>query len=157
MNILDIFTDGSAINNTKNAPAGCAIHIPKYNFTVGKSLYGTNNIAELSSIKYALYLCLKNFEYFMPQIIHIYSDSTYSINTITGKFKAKANMDIINKCKEYISKLNEKHAEVQFIWIEAHTNKNDYQSKCNAIVDNIANSHASELNKSHEPITWHEC
>lgn len=157
MTTLNIFTDGAAFSNSKDAACGCAVYIPFEDFKVGKSLYGTNNIAELSSIKYALYLVLKNFEHFNPTVVAIYSDSTYAINVITGKYNAKANKELVNKCQELVKKLNDKTVKVDFKWVKAHTGNTDYYSKCNDVVDKIANSEAMSLEKTHVISNWHRC
>ena len=52
---LDIYTDGSALKNSQESPAGAAFYIPSMRILRSKSFIGTNNIAELIAIDYALW------------------------------------------------------------------------------------------------------
>lgn len=155
-NTINVFTDGSAINNSQNSPTGSAVYMPKYEFLVSMSEFGTNNTAELHAIQYALYLLKKNFEYFKPNTVNIMSDSIYAINVVTGAFKAKANKEFIAKCQKYIKFLEEQDVTVNFKWVHAHTGKTDYESKCNAVVDKAANSEAEKLSSTNTQIQWHQ-
>lgn len=155
-NTIDVFTDGGAINNSQNSPTGSAVYIPKYEFLVSMSEFGTNNTAELHAIQYALYLLKKNFEYFSPKTVNIVSDSMYAINVVTGAHKAKTNKEFIAKCQKYLNFFEEQHVTINFKWVHAHTGKIDYESKCNAIVDKAANSVAEKLSTTNIPIQWHQ-
>jgi ribonuclease HI len=155
LNIIDVFTDGSAINNSQNSPTGSAVYIPKYEFLVSMSEFGTNNTAELHAIQYALYLLKKNFNYFKPNTVNIISDSKYAINVITSVYKAKVNKEFIAKCQKHIKFLKEHDVEVNFKWVRAHTCKTDYDSKCNAVVDKAAHDEAEKLSSTNIPIQWH--
>ena len=122
-----IFTDGSCDNN-RSRKMGIGIYA-KYNYKELKfSKYiglGTNNIAELMAILYAIKKCriYRN----IPLIIN--TDSEYSINVITGKYKPKKNIDLIMEIREAASD----HCHVSYQWVKGHS-----KSKGNNIADRLA-------------------
>lgn len=144
--VLRCFTDGAAKSNSKNACAGWAYFIPKFKLIESGSMRGTNNQAELEAIR-RLLLHLHSIKDKLFSNICIFSDSKYSINAITGVNKAKLNKEIIEEIKELRSTLGKK---VAFEYVEAHTNKDDYLSKCNAVVDKAASEAASNLKNEKE-------
>ena len=155
---LYIFTDGGAIKNAKNAPGGSAVLIVNLPLLVSCRKFGTNNERELDALRYALRAVVKNYEelckHFNKHNVDVYSDSEYSINVITGKYKAKANQDLIKKCQYYLKELQTKDIEITFNHVKAHTSKTDNKSFCNALVDKAANGAAVELSKTGEEKTW---
>mgnify|MGYP001042342677 CR=1 FL=1 len=143
-----VFTDGSALGNSENAFAGCATLFPSIGKMYSKGIIGTNNFAELSAIRYALRFLYRNYSTLSNKIskgILIYSDSMYSINVVSGKYKANKNEDIINECKDYIEKFQNLNINVDFRYVKAHTGKKDYISKCNDIVDKKAREQATKM------------
>jgi ribonuclease HI len=149
---LNLYTDGSALSNRQNSPGGAACFIYNCNFLTSTSLYGTNNICELTAIRYSLNLILKNFHIFRPMFttntINLYTDSQYCIGVLTGTYKAKANIELINKIKQLQSQLNDLNITITFIHVRAHTNSTDIHSLCNRLVDHHANLSATELKTS---------
>lgn len=137
---FDIFTDGSAINNCANAFAGVAFYIPSTKHLYRGAMRGTNNQAELTAIYKALTYIYDNRTVFdiTNNTITLYSDSTYALNAVTGTHKAHTNVELINKCKELINKLSLTYS-MRFVHVPAHTNKTDYASINNDIVDKAAN------------------
>lgn len=145
-NKFTAFTDGSSLNNNKNAAAGFAVYFPSTKILIAKSMRGTNNQAELEAMRYCLwYISEKCKDIEIPDnTIHIFSDSEYVINAVTGKHKSKANVEKINICKMLISKLKEKYL-IEFHHVFAHTKGTDFMSKYNALVDHAAREKAKEL------------
>ena len=142
-----IFTDGSALNNKQEAPAGMAVYIPSHKILLSKSMFSTNNQAELEAIRYALWYFTKKFiNVSIPDnTVYIFSDSQYSINAITGKWKnLKDNLPKINVCRNLIHQIDEKGINVEFIYVKAHTRKKDFVSLNNDIVDQEARRKATE-------------
>lgn len=137
------FTDGSAIDNSRNANAGWAVWFPTKKKLIAKEMTGTNNQAELEAMRFCLWYFIQNFmnEDIPNNTFYIYSDSEYVINAITGKHKSKLNTEKIHVCKELISQIKNKHAIV-FTHVRAHTKGTDYQSINNAIVDEAARARA---------------
>lgn len=172
-NEFNIFTDGSALDNSQNSYAGYAVYMPKLNKLFSKSIIGTNNQAELEAIRFSLWYILKQFKLLenpdtekskflrssklqsrfklhknikkliLNNTIFIYSDSKYSIQMLTTNAKAKKNEDKINSCKELLEELNSYDITVKFIHVRAHTKQTDYISKCNDIVDKAAREKAT--------------
>ena len=116
-----VFTDGSCRGNPGPMGIGIVI-IPNINdmntiVKFGKKIgNGTNNIAELTAIKIGIEKALK-----------------YSINVVTGRYKAKANVDLINDIQKLI-KLN----SIQIRYVKGH-DKN--------VFNNIADSLATQYSK----------
>lgn len=155
MESFNIFTDGSALNNSKNAPGGAAVLFVNSPLLISCSKYGTNNVHELNAIRYALRTTLNNLSKFnIKNTINLYTDSEYSINVILGIYKAKANIELIEKCRYYLNELKKHHITVVFHHVRAHTNKTDAKSFCNDIVDKAANKAAMELSESKVERIW---
>ena len=128
-NIIDnnreiIYTDGSYSKKDNNCGFGF-VHVKNdsYDEYHGPVIYDkcSNNIAELYAIKTAIENIKGNLE--------IRTDSEYSINVLTGKYKAHINTELIN----YIIKLME-NRNIIFTHVMAHTG-----DKFNEIADTLAN------------------
>ena len=143
-----IFTDGSALNNSQDSKAGWAVYMPSVHKLFSKSMIGTNNQAELEAIRFALWYVIENFdklrELFVDNEIVIKSDSKYSIDVVTGAKNSKLNVDRITQCKEFIETISNKGININFVHVNAHTNKKDFDSRCNDLVDKAAREKASE-------------
>ena len=147
--IIVVYTDGSCMGSGKNIKCGYGIHFPNKELPdIGKPFKHTpltNQRAEL----YAIYKALKNITKKLTfEQIHIYSDSEYSIKSMTiwiknwksnnwktANNKPVANQDIIIK----IDKIMEKHkGKIKFTHVMAHTKKTDKHSIGNDIADKLA-------------------
>ena len=146
---LAIFTDGSALGNQKNAPAGCAVYIPCNKTLISRGIIGTNNQAELEAIRYGLWFMKNHVEEFKEIIqnsnIYFLSDSEYSINAITGKNKVKMNENKIMACKILVRDIEKHGYKINFVHVMAHTGKTDFISYNNNIVDIAAKKRAMEM------------
>lgn len=135
---IDIYTDGSCINNgKKNAYSSWAYHIYKNDTLIFEKAgilpekYGThtNQKAELCAILFALNYLLENnntlIKHNSDSIIRLYSDSEYSIkclnewslNWTQNDWKIKKNSDLI---KEILSILPYLNIYVAFKHVYAH-------------------------------------
>ena len=145
-----IYTDGSALNNKKDAPAGWAC---LFVLTDGKTIlrsgsqYSTNNAAEIQAISYALWYSVNKLN-LDKEDVTIKSDSEYAINVITGKKNAKVNVKAISVCQKLIQQLELIGCSVKFEHVMAHTGGTDDDSKYNDIVDKEARRQATTLSKS---------
>jgi ribonuclease HI len=83
----------------------CSGHIPKSQTT-------TNNRAEITAVLAALCIAPND----MPLTIH--SDSQYTINVASGKFKMNANSDLWSL---YRMLLNRRGIAPKFIWVQGHS------------------------------------
>ena len=146
---LTVFTDGSALCNKKDAPAGWAMYIPCKKVLISKGMFGTNNQAELEAIRYALWYLKEHINDYASYVhdakIFILSDSEYSINTITGRYKPKTNTNKILACQILIRDLKKLGYKICFHHVMAHTGGSDYVSYNNNIVDVAARKRATEL------------
>ena len=145
-----IFTDGSCLNiGKKNAKAGIGIHFPNKEFSdISEPFLETpitNQRAELFAIYKALTQVTNNIKF---NKIIIYSDSIYSIKSLTewikiwernnwknSKKKQVKNLDIISSIKIILDQHCDK---IFFKHVKAHTGKKDYESICNEIADKLA-------------------
>lgn len=145
-----VFTDGSALNNKAQAPAGMAFYIPSMKRLISKSMIATNNQAELEAIRYALWyvneqVVKKKLE-IPDNIIYIFTDSNYSMSAISGKWKKlKENLKKIEVCRRIIEEVGGVGVKVIFIHVKAHTRKKDFVSVNNDIVDQEARRKAEEM------------
>lgn len=97
-----IYTDGACSGNP--GPAGIGVLLQRADQTVEISEFlgsGTNNIAELTAILKALQT-LKEDE--QDRLIHLYTDSGWSLGVLVGGWKAKANLDLIEKIREQMAR-----------------------------------------------------
>jgi ribonuclease HI len=142
---IDIFTDGSLIRKKGDIYCGYGIYFPNgENDNISKKFDKgliTNNRAELYAIYKSLKICKKKLKEKEIKKINIYSDSEYSVKTLTIWYKNwikngkdYKNKDIIDKIIKLINKLN----NVNFIHIKAHTGENDYYSLSNNQADELA-------------------
>jgi ribonuclease HI len=121
------YTDGACIKNpggpagwsvillaasdvTNNVAREGAVRI-ECNGHIPKSPTTTNNRAEITAVLAALCIAPRD----MPLIIH--SDSEYTINVASGKFKMKANPDLWSL---YRMLLNRRSVPPKFIWVRGH-------------------------------------
>lgn len=144
---LNVFTDGAcSANGRKNAEAGIGIYfeedkisisekfktIFKYKFPHMGNEKPTNNKAELLAILHAIDLIIHNMDQ-EEKIIHIKTDSMYSINVLTKWYKTweknnwktannknVLNVEIIQKILSYVKEYPKK---IKFSYVPAHKNK----------------------------------
>lgn len=142
-----VYTDGACSNNgNEKAIAGIGVYFGNNDSrNVSKQIFGkpTNNVAELSAIIEACEIIkddLKN-----GKIITIVSDSNYSILCATNYGKKNAlqnwkkdipNKDLVKTLFEFVSN----YPDIQFEYIQAHTNKDDVHSIGNHHADLLATS-----------------
>jgi ribonuclease HI len=149
-----MFTDGSCIKKPHQIPlSGYGVYFPNNElkniskpFLVGEP---TNQRAEL----YAIYKGIKHVtRSFNFESLHIYTDSEYSIKSLTiwikswkkngwmnANKKEIANQDIIKKIDKYLQKYSKK---IFFHHVKAHTGKQDFESLGNDKADQLAKNGA---------------
>jgi ribonuclease HI len=150
-----VFTDGSFIKNKTSVKCGYGIHFPKNEFS---DVYGkltmkpeTNQRAELFAILQALQIITKKYDDIK---IIIYTDSMYSINSLTlwitnwknngwksSTGKSVMNQDLIKAIDEIITSYNGK---IKFKHVKAHTKGTSYEALGNEVVDELAKKGALE-------------
>lgn len=127
--MIEIYTDGACQPNPGKSGIGFLIIsnnkiVKKFSHYLG---CGTNNIAELTAIQYALQFILSHSK--ENEEIKLYSDSEYAIGCLTKNWNIKKNIELINEIKNIIKKFK----NISFIWVKAH-DKNEY----NNMVDSLA-------------------
>jgi ribonuclease HI len=98
-----IYTDGACSGNP--GPAGIGVFLQRPDETVEVSEYigsGTNNIAELTAILRALEN-LREDEH--GRVIHLYTDSGWSLGVLIGGWKAKTNLELIAEIRARLQHL----------------------------------------------------
>jgi ribonuclease HI len=151
-NIINVFTDGSCIQSSKNKnnrPAGYACVFPEYpSFNYSAKLEGkekTNNRAEYTACIMAMKIADK-IDPKQDNILYVHTDSELLINSLTkwltgwkSKNWKKAdgspvkNIDLLKLLDEQLKK-----RVVVFKHVKAHTGKNDWASIHNDLADRLA-------------------
>ena len=112
---LIIYTDGSSKNDRKKeSSAGIAFYIPSLKLLKSRHTTGTNSVAELLAIDYALWYAKEKLN---NTKVHIHSDSEYAIGVLSGKKKFKANAKLV----EYIINGKISKMDVKFTHIDGHS------------------------------------
>lgn len=97
-----IYTDGACSGNPGPAGIGVLVQRPTQTVEISEFLgSGTNNIAELSAILKALQT-LKEDE--QDRLIHLYTDSGWSLGVLIGGWKAKTNLELIEEIRTEMKK-----------------------------------------------------
>jgi ribonuclease HI len=149
VDIVTVYTDGSCIKIKGKSQCGYGIYFPNKEIKdVSKRFTKTpltNQRSELYAIYKALKKIIKNIKF---KQIYIYSDSEYSIKSLTewidnwkkngwktANKKEVLNQDIIKKIDK---KLQKYKGMIIFTHVKAHTEKKDKHSLGNAQADRLA-------------------
>ena len=144
------FTDGSFNHKTKQC--GYGVLFPNGEFTNISRPYKINPTSQRAEL-YAVYKCIYRIsEHQTTQNVLIYSDSEYSIKSLTiwiktwkknnwktSTSKEVLNQDIIKKIDNLIENYKGK---IEFKHVRSHTGKKDYESINNDMVDALAKAGA---------------
>ncbi len=150
--IINVFTDGSCIQSSKNKlnrPAGYACVFPEFpSFNYAAKLEGkekTNNRAEYAACIMALKIAGKIDPTF-SSIVYVHTDSELMINSLTkwiSGWKSKnwkkadgspvKNVDLLKVLDDLLKK-----RVVVFKHVKAHTGKTDWSSVHNDLADRMA-------------------
>ena len=112
---IHVWTDGACTGNP--GPAGVGVVIVDGDKVDELSEYlgqGTNNIAELTAILRGLETVAARGALARPVVV--YSDSQYSIGLLTQAWKAKANVELVDKLRA----LCRKFADLRFVKVAGH-------------------------------------
>jgi ribonuclease HI len=156
--IIEIYTDGSYYKKQNKIFCGYGIYFPNQEYkSISRKFTHepiTNNRAELYSILKSIILSnIINDNRTKKKLnpvkeINIYSDSEYSVKSITIWYKnwIKTNKDYQNKdiIDQIMDHIEHAPFKVNLIHVRAHTGKTDKHSINNDIVDKLAKSGASK-------------
>lgn len=111
-NTIEIYTDGACSPNPGEMGIGIVLRFKHHQKEISKTIgEGTNQIAEVT----AIYEALKQVkDPLMPVIV--YSDSMYALKTLSGEWKPKKNIPLINKAKKLLSMF----ANCNLVWVKGH-------------------------------------
>jgi len=110
--VTHIFTDGACSGNPGPGGAGIVLYSNGIENRISAALgRTTNNIAELTAIEIGL------MHVDPKRTIKVYTDSNYCIGVLTAGWKAKANVELINKIKSLLLKFK----NITFIKIKGHS------------------------------------
>jgi ribonuclease HI len=155
MNIT-IFTDGSLIKYKNGTVyAGYGVYFPNKEFSDVSEPFLIKPLTNQRTELYAIYTGIKQIiEGFDFKIITVYSDSEYSIKTLskwayeweknnwrTSNKKEAKNLDLIKPLFKIIKKYK---GRINLVHVKSHTNKTDDLSIGNSFADKLAVSGAKE-------------
>ncbi len=147
MNKIIVFTDGSFISKLNKC--GYGVLFPNKEFkNISRNFTHeplTNQRAEL----YAIYKAIKRVNENDPNLpIKIYSDSEYSIKSLTiwikawkkNDWKSSTGKSVMNQdiIKDIDNLISSHKGRIEFQHVRSHTGKQDYESKNNDLVDKLA-------------------
>jgi ribonuclease HI len=157
---IKIFTDGSSLNNSGIVSyGGIGIYFPNNEFKNISESFFIKPITNQRTELYAIYVSLKKVidSKMKFKKIKIYTDSEYSINSLTvwinnwkkNDWKGSNNKPIKNRdIIEPISKLIEKYPDkIKFTHVRSHTGGSDFNSINNNRADKLAVSGARKAQK----------
>mgnify|MGYP002621783295 CR=1 FL=1 len=84
----------------------------------------TNNRAELKAIIIAIADLPKDAE-----SVEVFSDSMYALNTLSGRWKRKMNLDLFDLWDKTLIKSN---VHIKYTWVKGH-NGNEYNELCDRL------------------------
>jgi ribonuclease HI len=130
--MIKVYTDGSCKPTNPGLAGSSFIVVEDEKLLAAEGKYigtNTNNVAELSAVKFALdYLKDKKLE---SETIMVHSDSQYVIGSLSKNWKAKANIELIQQIKDSLKEF----PNLKFEWVKAH-NGDEY----NEMADELANA-----------------
>ena len=109
--ITTIHTDGACAQNTDKVGGWALVLNHGETVLSGYEFDTTNNRMELVAIRAAVTLAKTD------RAVNIRSDSEWAVNSLTGKNKVKANIDLVDEIKGLI----EQHGKVTLTWIRRNS------------------------------------
>jgi len=91
--VIEIYTDGACVPNPGKMGIGIVFRYKGKQREISRLIGdGTNQVAELTAIKVAL---MEIKDKSIPTTV--YSDSMYALNIISGKWRPKKHLELVNK------------------------------------------------------------
>lgn len=148
-----VYTDGSCMKGKTGPKCGYGIHFPNGEIKDISKPFTHAPLTNQRSELYAIYKALKKIKRrYIFKSIQIYSDSEYSIKSLTiwinswkkNNWKTSNNKDVLNQdiIKKIDKMLQKYKGLIKFTHVKAHTGKQDPQSLGNEMADKLATSGA---------------
>ena len=134
-----IYTDGSCRKNPGPGGSAAVVFYGDGKVAAIAKFIGensTNNKAEICAIKIALEH-VKESGKIDNQVIHLYSDSEYSLNVIAGQYKANKNKWLIDEARKLVL-LALNGAGIRMFYVRGH-NGHEWNEVCDVLA-NLASS-----------------
>ena len=113
MDFIEIYTDGACTGNPGPAGLGAVLRWGPYHRELYQYIgHATNNVAELMAIKVALEAVRDP-----SRAIRVFTDSSYALGVLTGRYKAKKNRSLIIE----IQKLMTRFPNLQILKVKGHS------------------------------------
>lgn len=130
MNKVSFWTDGAYSSSKKHG--GWAFYCPQYRLKVCHQEWNTTNnrmelLAAIKALEFVIDSALPEKE------IVIYSDSKYLVETMSGNYSKKTNLDLWTQLDDLVHELFNK--QIKFIHVKGHTG----EANENDIADKLAN------------------
>jgi ribonuclease HI len=111
-NAIHVWTDGACTGNPGPAALGVVVIDGKDRKELSEYLgEGTNNIAELAAIERGLATVAER-----DRPVYVYSDSSYAIGLLSKNWKAKANVELVDR----IRSLTKQFPKLTFVKVAGH-------------------------------------
>jgi len=111
-NAVCIYTDGASSGNPGPSGIGVLLKYGEHEKTISKYIgEATNNIAELEAIKAGLLAVRKK-----NKPVRIFTDSGYAYGLLALKWKAKKNIELVDRIRKISSEFN----DLKFIKVKGH-------------------------------------
>lgn len=129
--VINFYTDGAYSPVTQTG--GWAVYCPELKLKVTSQERGTTNnrmemTAAIKALEFAFYTKLP------VDMINIYSDSMYVINTMKGLYAQKTNTDLWRRLGELVSLISARNLKINWIHVKGHAGHVH-----NEVVDRLAN------------------
>lgn len=152
---IEAYTDGSCMVKKDGIYCGYGIHFPNGEIKDVSKVFTKGPLTNQRAELYAIYKAIKKAEKHNFSKLTIFSDSRYSIQSVTTWIKAwkkngwktAANKEVLNQdIIKKIDTLLEKHREkINFIHVRSHSKGTDTFSVRNDIADKLAKDGALKL------------
>ena len=143
---IEVWTDGSKIGRATPGPAGAGVYIKRKGHDPTEITYhlgdSTNQVAEIWAIGGALEHLLEQGE--GEEEVHIFSDSKFALDCLTGKIFSQKHFYIIATVKKLV---RNRKGEVHFHHVAGHANipENDCADKLAKAGAEYSKTHSSML------------
>lgn len=150
---ITVYTDGSCMKKKDGIKCGYGVYFPNKEIPNISKKFKNTPLTNQRTELYAIYKAIKKItRRFHFNLIEIYSDSKYSIDSITlwvdgwkkNNWKKSDGKDVLNQdiIKKIDKKMQKYKGKITFTHVRSHTGKTDKHSLGNEQADKLATSGA---------------